>query len=166
MGRTAFYQTDGFGRVLDPCPHCGHEVPVPRIRVGVHPDLLLPDVKEGQLRCQQCAQGVAGDVRFCDRCAADRAAAAEAERQAELAAEREAQRYAEFHARRVAGDASADDVDEIDAPAPTPPSDATSGERRSRRYQPKPCANDACRRTFTPTGPRALYCSEPCKRGR
>lgn len=159
MGRTAFYQTDGFGRVLDPCPNCGHEVPVPRIRVGVHPDMLLPDIKDGQLRCQDCAHGVDGDVRFCARCTAQRAAKAEADRQDELAAEREAQRFAEFHARRAAGETAP-------AQAAVQPAASMSGRKGPRRYQPKPCANDACRRMFTPTGPRALYCSTPCKGGK
>jgi hypothetical protein len=159
MGRTAFHQTDGYGRVLDPCPNCGHEVPVPRIRVSVHPDLLLPEITEGQLRCQGCAKGVDGDVRFCGRCTAERAAKAEADRQDELAAEREAQRFAEFHARRAEGTPTP--VPEA-APRVAPPA---SG-KRPRRYQSKPCANDACRRPFTPTGPRQIYCSPPCKGGK
>jgi hypothetical protein len=135
MARAQIAETDGFGRVLQACPHCGYVAPVPRVTIGVRAELLLPEVKNGELRCQACAKGVAGDARFCDRpvCVEARAAAA---------------------ARAVAA-ASAPSIEQ--APPSTP-----NTNQPVRHYGPRKCAGRAgrCQNMFTPTGPRSKY--GPC----
>lgn len=80
--------SDAIGRTRMRCPKCDR-LPAPRRRspddIALMPQGLvrlvpLPEIEEGQLRCQGCARGVDGDVRFCTGCESARAAARNRER--------------------------------------------------------------------------------------
>lgn len=82
-GTILVHKKDAIGRVYTRCPKCDGVAPeqhrhpddamLPQGLVKVH---TLPPVQPGQLRCQQCARGVEGDVRFCVTCQARRDEAA------------------------------------------------------------------------------------------
>ena len=142
MGRRTLMETDGYGRTLDACQNCGHVGPVPRFRVSVRPELLLPEIELGQQRCQGCARGVDGDARYCDSvlCRAAREAAA-------------------VQAVRVAAAA----VEAPAAPAPAEPAPFARGPRvTAPRYREKPCEGRSgrCQKPFIPRGPRSKF--GPC----
>ena len=46
-----------------------------------------------------------------------------------------------------------DTITELRAEGPPPPP-----PKKPRVYKPKVCLDERCRRTFTPTGPRDVYC--------
>lgn len=81
-GEYMAFTIDALGRVSERCPRCRGLAPpvplrpgeqrglqtVPEHIISLPERVLLPKVAEGQLRCQRCARGVEGDVRFCDDC--------------------------------------------------------------------------------------------------
>lgn len=90
---TLEFHTRQDGSVYGICRRCGYYTD-PRaeqqLRASAQEDPMgiqdipsLPMVEPGQLRCQRCARGVEGDLRFCDECQAERAAAAREAKRAE-----------------------------------------------------------------------------------
>lgn len=75
---------DAIGRTYQRCPSCQglakpeHRIPgevlVPQTLIRSNRQRALPPIREGQLRCQQCARGVEGFARFCADCARQRQA--------------------------------------------------------------------------------------------
>lgn len=69
---------DAIGRTYQRCPTCQgvakpeHRIPgdvqVPQTLILSNRQRALPPIREGQLRCQLCAEGVEGFARFCVDC--------------------------------------------------------------------------------------------------
>lgn len=137
---------DAIGRLRLRCPSCDRVAPsrppspdeclVPQTLVSAAP--RLPPVQPGQLRCQRCGTGVVGRARFCsDACA----------HPPRFSARRCRQCGASFVPARWNGA-------RCDACRHAAP-------RSQRTYAPKRCVG--CGGRFTPTGPRAHYCSRRCR---
>lgn len=81
-GTAIVHTLDAIGRTRARCPKCDRvapiqhrqpdEVMIPQGLIRLSDIKLLPEVEDGQLRCQRCARGVDGDVRFCASCQAQR----------------------------------------------------------------------------------------------
>ena len=138
---------DAIGRARYRCPTC-EGVAKTSYR---HPDdafmpqglarvaSALPAIRSGQLRCQGCARGVEGLLRFCPSCVQARQAMVHGVRRClGCGHERERAKGEQFAVRQCGH---------------CPP---TRGTRTHRRYPPKSCAR--CGATYLPTGPRALFC--------
>lgn len=145
----------------------------------------LPPVEPGQLRCQRCAKGVLGDVRFHPECLRARAREKRQRRCScgapfvrrhgsssdacpACVARRKAKRPrlctgcnrldAKVRGRRIVSSCSECRATPKPrkARAPRPPREPREG---GRTYRPKPCAYlGGCSTIFQPTGPRSLYC--------